>query len=106
VVDGAQQEGKYGAGNRIFSTRGKEWVSELRLTGDRPIFSAECQAEKWSLVTDISLLYEFESKTLNEKLECMERMETGKKQKQNTTGGKEFYDHGTWKGHNDIWLCN
>jgi len=37
-----------------------------RSTSDCPKFSAECQAEKRRFATSISLLYEFESKTLNE----------------------------------------
>jgi hypothetical protein len=31
------------------------------------MFSAECQAEKRDLATDISFLYEFEPKTMNER---------------------------------------
>jgi hypothetical protein len=31
------------------------------------MFSAECQAEMQDLVTDISLLYEYESKSMNER---------------------------------------
>jgi len=36
-------------------------------TGKRPMFLMECQVEKRGLATSISLLYEFEPKTLNER---------------------------------------
>jgi len=48
-----------------------------RSTSDRLTFSAKCQAEEWSLVTDI-LIYVFEPKTPNE---VSKRMETGNKNK-------------------------
>jgi len=36
-------------------------------TDDSPMFSAECQAEKRNLDIDIPLIYEFKSRTLNER---------------------------------------
>jgi len=32
----------------------------------------------------------------------MEHIETGRKQKQNITRRKEFYNYGKWNGHTDI----
>jgi hypothetical protein len=67
VLDGVQQGGKYDPGDRTLS-RGEGRASELLSTinnVDRPMFSAECQAEKRGLA--ISLLYKFEPRTLNER---------------------------------------
>jgi hypothetical protein len=69
LVDGAQQRGKYGGPNIQYSGRGEERASRLfptRSIGDR-MFSAECQAEKRGLATDILLIYEFEPKMMNER---------------------------------------
>jgi len=51
-----------------------------RSTGNPTSLSAKCQAEKRDLAIGISLLYEFELKTLNERF--LWSMKTDRKQKQ------------------------
>jgi hypothetical protein len=71
--------------------RGEERASGLlsMVTSNRSMFSAECQAEKRDLVTGISLLYEFEPKTLNESFQWKAWKQT---ENRNKTLQKEVYD--------------
>jgi len=50
------------------------------------MFSVECQAEKRNFDIDISLMYEFKSRTQADRTQDAqaEKKETGKKEKQNT----------------------
>jgi len=69
VVDGKQQQRKYDRGDRTqyppSRGAGKRDILDVQQTIVQ--CSAQCQAEKRGLATDIFLLYEFESKTMNER---------------------------------------
>jgi len=89
VVGGAQQKGKYGAGNRTSSTYRGEERENRRSTNDSSMFSTECQFEKRNF--DIDPINEFKLRTLNERYKM--HLNKQKRKTKYCKRKKRFHDH-------------